>query len=273
MSAFHSARGAYLERDTSPPQIRHWRRGAPSHTSPANTLLGLLFFSSLSIGADLGRAQPIQAGVGEPLLSPATRGDAPSPPLGWGWRLRPTEPIDLSAHRGHFNGLEQVLELEGEVRLQQGNQQLSCATLTLRLDEGHRPLQLSASGALSLRSGLGELRGDELSIDLQRGTLELRGSVELRRAGVTLQAAKLQLDTRRRQLTLERPRGTIRLNEIPGLFSQSSERRSTIRPIEGERLAEREKLVGSESLPRVEGRPTLREELGVRAGLAAARER
>ena len=218
-----------LRRDISPPSTLLSGENSSFRAGLTNMLLGLLFFSFISIETNPGRAQPFQTAEGEPLRSRTTGGEPLSPPLGWGWRIRPTEPINLSAHRGRFNGLEQELRLEGEVRLQQGNQQLSCASLTLQLDEGYRPLRLSASGALSLRSDLGDLRGDELSVDLQRGTLELRGSVELRRDGVRLQAAKLQLDTQRRQLTLERLRGTLRLRDIPAFFSRRMEGRPAMR--------------------------------------------
>ena len=255
----------------SPPRRARWARAQWTRAQQTcaflrprleGLLLRVLVSSSISLCAVDGGARPLQTSAGALPLAPARESASRPPPLGWGWRLSPTEPIALSALRGRFDGADQSLLLEGEVRLQQGSQRLSCATLRLQLDEGYRPLQLSARGPLMLRSELGELRGDELSLDLQRGTLELRGSVELRRDGVRLQAARLQLNTQRRQLVLEHLRGTLSLNELSAALSEGRARSAV------------ERRIRSGAVGRAEERLfRRRDQLDGRAGADTVRER
>lgn len=149
----------------------------------------------LACGGVLSAAPP-------PSAAPA----APASPLGLSWR---GEPVHLKADRLRVDLSARQATLEGQVTLRRSDTTLRCPKIDLRFDAQGQITWAQGTGGVSVEGRDLRAEAAQVSFDLDRQALVLRGDVRLQKSGVRLTAAEATVDLQRQQIELTQVEGAI----------------------------------------------------------------
>lgn len=105
-------------------------------------------------------------------------------------------PVTYAADRIELQDRQDRVVLAGNVKISQGNLQLSADRTTVAFtDQGSLQIQrIDATGGVNVNRGTESARGDVAIYDFNRRVITLGGNVALRRGGDTLNGGRLVID-------------------------------------------------------------------------------
>lgn len=105
-------------------------------------------------------------------------------------------PVTYAADRIELQDRQDRVVLAGNVKISQGNLQLSADRTTVAFtDQGSLQIQrIDATGGVNVNRGTESARGDVAIYDFNRRVITLAGNVALRRGGDTLNGGRLVID-------------------------------------------------------------------------------
>lgn len=105
-------------------------------------------------------------------------------------------PVNYAADRIELQDRQDRVVLAGNVRISQGNLQLSADRTTVAFtDQGSLQIQrIDATGGVAVNRGNESARGDAAIYDFNRRVITLAGNVALRRGSDTLNGGRLVID-------------------------------------------------------------------------------